>query len=419
VLPHKPGPKPEPIAPNLIASLVHPDRKAHVWGAAFSPDGTRLSAYGYPSGIVQIWDVASKREIRRIDTPAGPRGSMEYALLTPHWDTLYVPAAKRAIKAFERAGKVLRRFEQDGAIRVWDVASGKEKEPLSTPGSTPLHAKLAPAGRLLVCVEEPSYDSDVGAKHVTMVWDLTSGKKWKLTDGYAFPSFNPDEQTVLVSRDDPQAKTASVQVLDLATGKELAKLNCQEKDRFFSIGSVAPDGAVAAINLGGKKGAPFEVWFRDARTLEDRGKLVAKGDPSRYGWATGRFTPDARWFVVIDGAGDILLWNVAARKVQRTLSFAGDRWTNQWATHLAVAPDSTMLAVGWMPKTDSNIKSVGEPDPHDLPQPRVSLLDLEGSAPPRTLIARHGSTAPLAFSPDGRLLAFGSTGAIHLFDLSK
>jgi hypothetical protein len=49
----------------------------------------------------------------------------------------------------------------------------------------------------------------------------------------------------------------------------------------------------------------------------------------------------------------------------------------------------------------------------------VSLIPLDGSAPPRVLVAPHGYVGDLAFSPDGRMLAFGGAGAVHLFDLTK
>ena len=47
------------------------------------------------------------------------------------------------------------------------------------------------------------------------------------------------------------------------------------------------------------------------------------------------------------------------------------------------------------------------------------LFDLTGKAAPRTLVARHGFTGGVAFSPDGKQLAFGSSGGVHLFDLTK
>lgn len=46
VLPAKKAARAEPVAPELVATLVHPERKASVWSAAFSPDGRTLFVGG-------------------------------------------------------------------------------------------------------------------------------------------------------------------------------------------------------------------------------------------------------------------------------------------------------------------------------------------------------------------------------------
>jgi WD40 repeat protein len=366
---------------------------------------------------VQIWDVASGKEVRRIDSPPGYRGSAEYALLTPDWKTLYVPVEKRTVKQIERDGKRLHRIDYAGDVRVWDVATGKEQAPLRpAEGTAPVGARLVPGGRQLVCVERPGYDTTATqSKDVTVVWDLATGTKRKLCEGYGLPSFAPDGKTGVLSQTDHQAKTSCVKVLDLATGKELAQVSCPEKGRYFSVNSIAPDGSVVAVSLGGQKAAPVEVWFLDARTLAPRGKLVGKGDPERYGWGSGRFTPDGKHYVALDGAGNALVWDVVGQKLERTLPLGGGRAGWQ----LTLSPDSKTLAVAWMPKLDADVEDAREPDPRDLPQPRVSLVDLTGQAPPRVLVAPHGYTGGLAFAPDGKTLAFGGAGAVHLFDLRK
>ncbi len=414
VSPAKAGPKAEPVAEDLVATLVHPDRKASVWTVKFFNDGTRLFASGYPSGIVQIFDVANRKEVRRIDTPAGLRGSANYALLTPDWKALYVPIEKSKAKAIEKDGKKAYRIEYSGPIRVWDLTTGEEKEsiePAADSGS--VHATLSPDGQFLVCVERSSYDSDGNGKDATVIWNLKTGAKRKLGDGYLIPAFAPDGKTLAVRHYNYEAKTSDVRLHDAATFKELAKLDCPEKDRQFSLDAFSSDGSVIAVNIGGKKGAPREVWFRDAKTLEDRGRFVGEANPDRHGWGGGKFTPDGKKYVIFGLKGEASVWDVAAKKVVRTFEIGADSW------QLAISANSKTLAVAWAPKRDAGLEEGRDPDPRDYPQPRVTLFDLVGTAPPRTLIAPHGFTGGVAFSPDGKTLAFGTSGGVRLFDLTK
>ena len=107
-------------------------------------------------------------------------------------------------------------------------------------------------------------------------------------------------------------KDVSIRTFDAATGAEVARLNCPEAERFYSVTDLSA-GGVVAIGFGGKKGAPRELLFRDARTLADRGRFVAPptADDS---WATGRFTPDGTRFLILSGSAEVQVWDVAAGK---------------------------------------------------------------------------------------------------------
>jgi WD40 repeat protein len=207
-----------------------------------------------------------------------------------------------------------------------------------------------------------------------------------------------------------------LEVRDLGTGMAIAKTVCPEKDRRFSIRAASPDGSLVAVALGAKKDAPLEVWFLSTQTLKEQGKLVGKGSPHRYGWGPGEFTPDSKRFVAIDASGDALVWNVADQKIERCVSLGGAKT----AWQLAISPDSKTAAVGWLPPYPGDDERGDDVDPEDLPQPRVSILDLTGKTPTRVLIAPgHGYAGSLAFALDSRTIALGSSGAIHLFDLKK
>ena len=420
VLPPKPAPKVEPVAPNLVATLVHPEKKAGTGHLEFSKDGKRLFVSGYPSGIVQIWDVASRKEWRRFETPPGLRATNRYALLAPDWKTLYVPVERRAVRTIERDGKKVYRFDYSGEIRVWDIASGKEKDPLRPPlGWAPLYwGSVTPGSRFLVCSEVSSYDTFEKEINVaTILWDLQTGKRTKLSEGMMPPLIAPDGKKAYSghSAGDPKTGTwkSDVRILELPSGNEIAKVSCPRNDAAFAVWAISPDEQVIAVYVGDLTGPAKEFCFFDTQTLAPRGKLVDQNSSPKSGMNTGVFTSDGKRFITVDATAHALVWDIAQQKLIRKVPIGRDE--APWS--FAISPDGATLAFTWMPKSDPSLANVLQPDPHDLPQPRISLIDLSGNAPPRILIAPHGYVGSVAFSPDGKTLAFGSSGAVHLFDL--
>src|SRR3954453_5984324 len=90
-----------PVSSRLIRSLPHPDRTAILWRIHFTPDDRLLSS-GYPSGVVQLWDADAGKEVRRIESPRGYRGSADYALTADDCTTLYVPVEGRKASPVEK-----------------------------------------------------------------------------------------------------------------------------------------------------------------------------------------------------------------------------------------------------------------------------------------------------------------------------
>jgi WD40 repeat protein len=267
-----------------------------------------------------------------------------------------------------------------------------------------------------VYFEQPSYNASESEEGSTKTWDLATGKGRKLFDGAAYCSFFPTGNTIAVAVNDLEAGKSELRLLDIATGKVLAKRANLEKGRFFRVDSVSPDGrfVVCHVVAFGKK-TPLEVQFLDAKTLELSDRLIGQSKPDQVVWTAGKFAPDGMWYAVTDGIGNVLLWDVAERKLARTIPIGSSFPVWQ----LGMSVDGKTLAVAWMPQPDADLTTNPEPDPQDLPQPRVSLIALDGKTPPKILIAPHGHIGSLAFSPNGKMLAAGSFGAVHLFDLTK
>jgi len=99
-----------PVSRRLARSLVHPDRTANVWRVAFRPGGQLFTA-GYPSGVIQVWDPTSGKEVWRIDSPRGYRGGADYALTPADFSRLYVPTQGRKVRRDSSDPKVPFRIE--------------------------------------------------------------------------------------------------------------------------------------------------------------------------------------------------------------------------------------------------------------------------------------------------------------------
>src|SRR5262249_31481298 len=135
-----------PVSPRLLRSLPHPDRKARLWGVRFGEDG-RVFGFGFPSGVSQVWDSRTGKELRRIGAPRGfvYRGNGD-ALTTDRFQTLYVPIEGRKVTEHGGREKLLR-VGYESEILVRDLTTGKARESIRpAKGRGVLKAYLSPDG---------------------------------------------------------------------------------------------------------------------------------------------------------------------------------------------------------------------------------------------------------------------------------
>src|SRR5208282_2958308 len=160
-----------------------------VGSVAVSPDGRSLASGSWDKTI-RLWDLASGKELRRLEG---------------HTDTVYSVA-------FAPDGRSLASGSGDNTIRLWDLASGKELRRLEGHTGRVRSVAFAPDGRSLASGSEDK---------TIRLWDLASGKELRRLEGHTGAvhsvAFAPDGRSLASGSDD-----TTIRLWDLASGKELA-----------------------------------------------------------------------------------------------------------------------------------------------------------------------------------------------------
>ncbi|MFO0849601.1 MAG: WD40 repeat domain-containing protein [Gemmataceae bacterium] len=387
----------EPVSPKLVRTLVHPDRTAGVQSLRFTADGSRLFGAGYPSGVLQVWDVASGTEVRRIESPRGYRGSADYAELTADWATVFVPVEKRAVKQEEKNGEKVVRVEQSGEVRSWNLADGTPRPPLKLDRS-PLYAVPSPDGSKLLTLERPSYTATRSGDRpadVIVFRDLAAGTAAEIGAGYGMFAFTPDGTRFVVAASPHGDKPARMTVHDATTGKVTATLPVVFQKGSAYWPAVSRDGrrVVAEVRSADPdRKSVVQVW--DTVT----GAATAELTPPKPDFVFyPRFSPDGR-FVTGNGQGVAVVWPAAGGKPVLVAGY-GDGVILRGA---AVSPDGKTAAVAVMPQPDRSLGN--EPDPDDLGQPWVDVYDLATGARRERLVCPPGWVTSAAFRPGSSTL---------------
>jgi WD40 repeat protein len=143
------------------------DGEKTVWSVSFSPDGQTLASGGENHRIT-LRDLSDGHVIRVLQ-PQGER--VRCVAFAP--DGVHLASAT---------------WEQNAAVQIWDVASGRAGPPLEGHGATCL--KYSPDGKLLA----------VGRQNVTRLYDVQSGRLLQTCTGHSGDvwdlAFSPDGKTL-------------------------------------------------------------------------------------------------------------------------------------------------------------------------------------------------------------------------------
>jgi len=404
--------------PQEILRGAHWAAMGSVGAVAFSPDG-RLLASGGSDGAVRVWDVATGRELRRLE---GHTDSVQSVAFSPD-------------------GRTLASGGKDNIVRLWGVDTGRELNSLKGHTDFVRSVAFSPDGQTVAS----------GAGDMTVrLWDAGSGLPRMTLAGPADPVlfFSSDDNLQAVG-----AKGESLQEWNVSTGEELSQGMVEATQEGVAEAPSPPSQATEpqrppkrwgnkpSLQHSAEQQDPLSVYSPDGalvasggsdntiRLREPSGRVLRKFEGHTAPAQALAFSPDGRTLASGGGDNTVRLWDVATgralRRLEGNLSPVWSVAFSRDGRTLASAGSDTLIHL-WDPGTGSELRRlVSHTDPVRAvaissdgrllasggEDGIIYLWEPRTGHQPRRLEGHTGSVYALAFSPDGSLLLSGGGDA--------
>ena len=354
-----------------------------IYSVAFAPNGRWVLTGGW-DGTARVWDIATGREIRRLE---GDHLIVSFVAFSPDGRTVLSGTGNTARQWDVGTGRELQPFEvHSGDVKsVAFFADGPRLLTVSDDGQTPrlwemetkkeLQRFKGHSGRIYSLVLSPDGRKLLTGGHdkTARIWEVSTGKELRRFVGHSDEvtsvAFSPDGRLALTGSSDKTAR-----VWDVATGKEIWRLEGHSN----GISSVAfsPDGRRALTGSDDKTARVWDVVTgKEVRCLEGHSDLVL----------SVAFSPDGRWALTAGWDHTARVWDLETGKEIRRLEGHSQGRVNS----VASSPDGHWVMTGSEDKT-------------------ARVWDLTTGKEIRRLEGHSDAVRSVAFSPDGRWALTGS-----------
>lgn len=341
----------------------------------FSPDGAVLAGVG-EDFVLRLWDVASGRELRRLEDQSDP------IAFSPDGRLIASVTGEEEVELWElRSGMKLRRFRGhtggvtsavfsargeelytgsgDGAVRVWETHSGELLQLFE--GHEETVWSVAAHGHLLASASE---DTSV------RLWDLARGSQAAVLAGHEEGvwrvAFSPYGKTLFSAGTD-----RSLLRWDPRSGERLGQL-----DAFLEFITVAAQHPSSGLAMAGLDGAVRlrRTWSEQPLVLEGHRDVVN----------ALAFSPDGRLLASASDDGTVRVWDIGTGDELSVISH------DSAATALCFSPRGDRLASGGQGGRVLVRDLVRQEDCAEFPVSGVEALLFDGSGRVLTVIGGDG-----------------------------
>jgi WD40 repeat protein/transcriptional regulator with XRE-family HTH domain len=373
-----------------------------LWALALSGAGTRLATVSV-DGTAKIWDLATDQVLVTLPTNVTDNLVGTGAVFTPD-------------------GKQLLTISGDNSATLWDAAGGKALLTLHGHSARVTSVAISPDGKLFATASDDK---------TVKIWEAVTGKEIKTLDGHdgsaIVLAFSRDGKRLFAGSDE----TGIAIAWDIASGQELYRFSGQGDVAGVDALAVSPDGTRVAT---GEFDTTVRLW--EAAT----GKLLLTlfGHSSQV--VSVAYSADGSYLASASEDGTVKLWDAAKGRELFTLgghtsgvlgvAFSAD------GNHLySASRDGTAriwdisAAAGrdWLNLVGHSKRMFGvayRPDGAQLAtwsdDGTVKVWDAQDG---KTLLTldhdKTASISELAYSPDGKKLAFNSGNYVEVVDAAS